>query len=286
MKRELHVERSGDGSAKIFSAGTEPDWAGPVTFLIHGYNIAPQGAAEAYSALFDLMKELHILPAFVESRSWLLYWAGYTSGGLATGKTPIAPFTYAHQIPSACVAAGALKRYLDEKSTSAHINLIAHSLGCRLVLELLQSYATEWNRKPVFENIFLMAPAVPVFLLEHLSRLSRGPSMAKRVVVMCSERDMVLRGLFPLGQTVAREGVLPEAVGTRGNPLGRWTKTESTTNSHSNYFFDGQTAIALARTFGQATASALPRNSLRLALGGRTSRTLPGSALARRRLAK
>src|SRR6266851_7956041 len=170
MSRELQIGKDGNGNPSVWTRnGRAPDWSSPVCLLLHGYNVEPQGAASNYERLFRTIQEKAktLLPPLLDSRSWLVYWQGYASGGLAPGKTLSSPLTYASQIPSAREAAEALRRYIDQRSPTRfapQITLIAHSLGCRVALELLDSYARfPAKGTPEFPLMVLMAAAVPAY---------------------------------------------------------------------------------------------------------------------------
>jgi hypothetical protein len=284
MERELHIAQDGAGQPIVWSHGLEPDWSRPIAFLIHGYNVEPRGAAAAYARLFDTIRRVTLLPPLLDARSWLVYWAGYESGGLAPGKTLVSPLTYAAQIPSACDAARGLRDYIDRRSGGqAQVSLIAHSLGCRVALELLDAYAAfPTESTPEFPVLVLMAAAVPTHFLEDLQRLWRGALLPKRVIVLFSERDAILAGPFRLGQTIAGEGLLPRAVGATGRPVGFWTRVVRTRNGHSGYFGDLGAGAEIARAFGNAPPSNLPVFDREARIAIDPPRGLPASSLPSR----
>jgi len=278
--------RDGFGNPRVYTLpqAEAPDWNSPICFLLHGYNVEPQGALRSFTNLFDAVRrKATLLPSLLASRSWLVYWAGYASGGLASGKTLTSPLTYASQIPSACEAAAALRQYIDQESSGrAQVTLIAHSLGCRVALELLDSYATLATPTTLdFPLVVLMAAAVPTYFFEDLQRLWRGALLPKVSLVLFSEKDSILTGPFRIGQTIAGEGVLPRAVGATGRPSGGfWSQRVSTQNKHSGYFDDPATATEIARVLGQAAPRALPeRGSEGMVL---QSEKLPANELASR----
>jgi hypothetical protein len=146
--------------------------------------------------------------------------------------------------------------------------VVAHSLGCRLVLEFLgclrQEAAKAAGRAaegggpgqpavfavlPGLETliIFLMAGAVPVGAIERRPDDVRVP---RHIIVMHSAADRVLRGAFPLGQTFARgeQDWFPEAVGLRGLPSSaRWTSAEDMADyDHGDYWPMVETARVVA----------------------------------------
>jgi hypothetical protein len=284
MTQELAIIRDGKGQARVSNFGREPDWRMPITFLIHGYNVDPEGAASAYERLFSTSGMKTLPPPLLESRRWLVYWEGYASGGLATGKTILSPLTYAAQIPSACAAARALRQYIDQKSGGrAEVYLIAHSLGCRLALELLDQYAMmPSGAVPNFPAVVLMAAAVPTHFFEDLKRLWKGALLPGRVVVMFSESDWVLKVPFRAGQTYAGEGLFPKAVGATGGPAGYWARVVRTRNGHSGYFGDPKARAEIASAMGDARPVELPTFAGGAMISDSTGRSLPQSALPSR----
>jgi pimeloyl-ACP methyl ester carboxylesterase len=265
MIRELQIGKDQNGNPSVWTLNERaPDWSSPVCLLLHGYNVESQGAASNYKRLFHTIEATKtLLPPLLDSRSWVVYWQGYASGGLAPGKTLSSPFTYASQISSARKAAEALRRYIDERSPTRfapQITLIAHSLGCRVALELLDSYARFPTKgTPEFPLIVLMAAAVPAYFFEDLARLWKGALLPETTLVLFSRRDWILAVPFRAGQTQAGEGVFPEAVGATGRPgVGFWTRVVCTHNGHSGYFEDPQTAAEIAHSLGQAPPKGLP----------------------------
>jgi hypothetical protein len=253
MNRELLISPDG----RVTNFGNLPDWSSPLCFLIHGYNVEPRGAASAFERLFRTIRRETLLPSLLDSQSWLVYWQGYASGGLAAGKTGLSPLTYAAQIPSAIRAAEALREFIDRRPPSQfvpQITFIAHSLGCRVVLELLDSYAkSSVTNAPEFPLLVLMAAAVPVYFFEDLVRLWKGALLPSRRLILFSKKDKILSVAFRIGQTRAHEGIFPKAVGATGQPGGGfWNRVVCTRNAHSSYFEDTNTAVEIASSLGQA----------------------------------
>jgi pimeloyl-ACP methyl ester carboxylesterase len=239
----------------------EPDWKKAVAFLLHGYNVEPSKAAPDFDRLLRAIERVPPpLPTLLDTQSWAVYWQGYTSAGLAGGKTLLSPLHYADQIPSAREAAHALYHYLNNNAPDkTPVTLVAHSLGCRVALELLDLYAisSEENR-PTFPLAVLMAAAVPTYFFEDLSRLWRGALLPDRVLVFFSSRDIVLQAAFRAGQTIAGEGFFPKAVGATGAPQGFWRHAVRTRNGHSGYFDDILTSAEIARALGKPVPVNLP----------------------------
>jgi len=262
MVGELRIDKDRHGLPTVFTEpGREPDWSRPVCLLLHGYNVNAQTANTSYTQLFGTIRRQAGLPPFLQKRSWLVSWPAYASWGLGRGKTIFSPLTYPLQIPSAVDAADALKRYIDRSNADGvEITLLAHSLGCRVALELLDRYASSpGGTASQFPLVVLMAAAIPTYFFEDRERLWRGALLPRQTMVLFSGRDSILTGPFRVGQTIAGEGMFPKAVGATGRPMsGFWTHVIPTRNRHSGYFVDPTTAGHIAQSFGQAPPKLLP----------------------------
>jgi hypothetical protein len=286
MNRELHVVVGSSGAPLVVAPGLEPDWSTPVCLLLHGYNVDPPGAQRAFSSLFSTIEHAVAVPTLLISQSWLLCWPGYVSLGLASGKAQMSALTYPNQITSARRAAEAMREYIDQRSgKNPQISIIAHSLGSRVALELLDSYARyPGSVTPYFPVLILMAAALPTYFFEDLAALWQGALLPEKKLILFSERDRVLIGAFRIGQTVAGEGYFPRAVGATGHPpVGFWTDVFETTNNHSGYFADQKTANEIARSLGSAPPKLLPASPL---TGGAivTAASLPSKQLDTRHI--
>jgi pimeloyl-ACP methyl ester carboxylesterase len=245
-------------------------WDRPVTLLIHGYNNTPPQATANFDRLLGIMEEsVGLLPVDLQERSWLVLWQGYASIG-GGEKVPYggSEVSYPAQLKTARGVATALKNFIDKHGgNKAKINIIAHSLGCRAVLELLQLYAL-YPLRPRFGIIVLMAAAVPTHFVEPKigkvgekvhGRLRPGAVIADKTVVLFSSSDQILGRAFHAGQWAAGEGFFPRAVGRVGKPFDLWTYCLPTSNDHSDYFGDQHTAAIIAREFGAAVPQPLPK---------------------------
>ena len=158
------------------------------------------------------------------------------------------------------------------------MSIVGHSLGCRLVLEMLGRLA------PVnlqLDVIALMAAAVPTERVE-----AGGPlaGTAARPVIMrkfFSEQDAVLQLGFPPGQQSAfMQGIDPspglEAVGRHGNP-GSFGAPELTTDGHGDYWADARVADCILQDIDPTLSSGPAAREL-------LSRPLPASPATARRM--
>jgi hypothetical protein len=150
----------------------------------------------------------------------------------------------------------ALAQYLSSELESANgvpveVTFVAHSLGCRLILEVLRSKLENHQNNWQVRLVFLMAAAVPVRLVEYDERLCRAAITPTASHVAYSPRDIVLQGPFRVGQKFEPgSGLVPSAVGSWGEPMELWTRRIGTRNGHGDYFTDPRTARHLADALG------------------------------------
>jgi alpha/beta hydrolase family protein DUF900 len=207
LLREAHVEPK-----NLLSAGDS------FLFLIHGFANSRDDAEEAYRRLTTALD-----PSW-QKRVVHVFWPG-------DGTAPIAPGTYAswlypftskaeyswqptRAVESAQLIAdligGALYVRSQMKGIAGWprgplvIYIVAHSLGCRLTLELfrnLRVVALHANRADLEIRLaVLMAGAVPLFLLTDRAPLASAMEVPSRTLVYHSKRDRALGFVFRLGQ--------------------------------------------------------------------------------------
>lgn len=95
-----------------------------------------------------------------------------------------------------------LVRFLDRvtsKYSRPPISVVAHSLGCRLVLETSkQLIASNWT----LEQVCLMAAAINDYSLAAEENYLDACKSSARVGILASRKDYVLRLAYPLGNAV------------------------------------------------------------------------------------
>lgn len=179
--------------------------------LVHGYNV---GEAAGQRSMAHLRHALREGCSTLARQLFTVTWPGNAAwhrGG---------PAAYFAIVPVARKAGEVFADYLVSEyelgGGPRELVIIAHSLGCRLTLEFLRNL--DRKRRPArLEKIvvILMAAAVPCDMDD---LLGAARANADEVVVLHSSEDKVLRRWFRLGETAAREGTLPEAIGYKGNP--------------------------------------------------------------------
>lgn len=226
-----------------------PDWftqAGTCVIYIHGYNVTTRKAHKAYAQFIE-----HFDDSFPVAG---VYWPGDARLGWFSF------LSYPWEIPTACTCAERLLTYLLEIQRidqARRFHVVCHSLGARLLLELLKSAPLgELN----IATIHLMAAAVPTMLISVGQDLAIGDDKVPRRRVYYSDDDTTLQFAFPTGQLAAaglglEKQIYFEAVGRFGNPS-TFTpyRTARDGNGHGHYWKD----TAVARQVGQDLGMAFP----------------------------
>jgi hypothetical protein len=134
--------------------------------------------------------------------------------------------------------------------TPIDVHLVSHSLGGRVVLELLKYLARNPNTV-VVRSLSVMACAVPVKRVADRADLQPAVLVPARTQVLHSTDDLVLRLAFPPGETLGGDGLFPEAVGRFGGPLGAWTSSRRMAGyGHGDYWDSIYAAQLLAQHLG------------------------------------
>lgn len=257
--------RFGRLSEEIHETGNLPD-GNPILF-IHGFNTNQYEAEWNYKNFAKEFANLGI-PDFHCKRIAHFYWPGNNGfpGFIDRRKDwrkkslldIITGLTYSWQIKKAKAAATLLARHIMEKGTvSKPFVIVAHSLGCRLTLELLKHLAdNHMNIANRVQFTTLMAGAVPEKMLEDIT----GPyhklrSWQSPMACIFSKNDNTLKTYFPMGQKLARSRFVAgeqvkyksAAIGYSGNPPAFWTggQMESTID-HGEYWENPKVAAFLA----------------------------------------
>jgi pimeloyl-ACP methyl ester carboxylesterase len=186
--------------------------------LIHGYNNNLKAGEEAYAGFEALQRELAGLDAdtpVAGGRLVQVYWPGDADWGL------VSPLFYPWSLERARETAAALAATLARaarESGHKQLDVVAHSMGCRLTLELLKQLCDKSDI--TVGRVVLMAGAVPTFLLEprpdrQKLREAFDAVLSDAGLSLYSSSDKVLAYAFPIGQTAAPgpEGFFPTALG-------------------------------------------------------------------------
>jgi len=260
----LSVRSSNVGGPVKTSVTEYPDgWTDnstSITLLIHGFNNNQKEAEDAYK------KFLARLGCWPLNKIGCFYWPGDAEFSFLQ----ILDFlSYPTEIPDAKASAQSLANHLqvisENSGNGVEFNLIGHSMGCRLILELLGVLPD--NVK--INLIMLMAAAVPVELLAPGEKLEKISKKLNNRIVLYSESDLVLQYAFPAGQALATTmgtdgGPYFEAVGRHGNPSEFPSKEPISRNGndHGDYWDDKIAVTELSTQLGIAHKRLLTSRSL------------------------
>lgn len=193
--------------------------------LVHGFNDHYGEAGERYYG-FRVMQRRHFAGEHGDIAEELERLFGDTFWpGDADWPGPLDwldALVYPVAVHTAQDAAKLLADLIERIPGLLRAHFVAHSLGCRVVLEAVKIL---WERGyPSIGAICLMAAAVDRDAVSPGGRfadlLAALGDTGSEILVLHSRRDKVLRFTFPLGQTGAGEGFLPEALGLEGPPPG------------------------------------------------------------------
>lgn len=231
--------------------------------LVHGFNASEDEAFEAFDRFKGAM--LQIAPA-LEKDIGYVFWPGdyYAGPGSGVYRWAVYPRRVRTAIQCASELAGYIRKRISVNRKPPEFVFVAHSLGCRLVIEALSLLSIQ-ERQSV--RLILMAAAYPVNLVA--SAKAPGTSQLKSSLVLFSKADAVLRVFFPPGERLARTSGngWPEAVGLRGLPLlGPWTeRAEMSGFDHDRYWKSSDVQEEVCRFLGFTVAISQPIRQLRSA---------------------
>jgi pimeloyl-ACP methyl ester carboxylesterase len=236
--------------------------------MIHGFNNDEGVARRRYATLHRALLACAARPGdserLIDERSVWFFWPGDRYGVVG----------FRRNIGVAQDAARRLADYLISVRSSAgtrpqEIRVVAHSLGCRLLLELslLLDQARSADRgAPQIRDTCLMAAAVPTALCEDGNIFGSrpevsGPRPARIEQVLFSGRDKALLA-FRFGGAEEGAGRLPHAVGRTGLPRRRWHYPVDTGLGHGDYYGHPKSAGEVTRLFDIVRSRSLPEHNI------------------------
>ena len=217
-----------------------------LTLLIHGYNNTQDAAATAYDAFFDVQRELAgaaNLEEMPADRDFVkVFWPG---DGWGVAGSLFYPVALGRAKEAALILVQALEELAAYQGGSLTIEVIGHSMGCRLALELMKHL--ELSPMISVYRVVFMAAAVPIVFLEdvaHVDSLYAAYEATCKAggLSLYSPADAVLSGAFPIGETASagEPGGFPVALGhdfwQTGHPLSRFEQAEIAGAGHSDYW--------------------------------------------------
>jgi hypothetical protein len=214
--------------------------------LIHGYNVTETAAAKTLNGFKASLA--YFAPKLPEG-TFTCTWTGnmWSLGPAAY------PFMLRYAKESAKVLLREIIKWYARPWAAEELVIVAHSLGCRLTLEMLSAMNSQGRPQSLKKLVvILMAAAVPVEHMELEGKLRDALGAADTTIVLHSQDDGVLRKWFRIGQTVALDGRWPEAVGLGGSPQSAgWSQsTPMHAFDHSDYWAELETAELICRILG------------------------------------
>jgi alpha/beta hydrolase family protein DUF900 len=266
-----HVLKGPDGGAAGHSR---------VILLLHGYANTLDDARASYQVFEgNLLREQPTIGGPNLPDIFRMYWPGDSEL-----LTPLYYASYPADIGVAKNSAPPIEAYLRNLPAPIggviEIFLIAHSLGNRVLLELLNRFAG--GNKPAklqLRGAVMMAAAVPVAKVRFGGPLHYASLLPERRFALHSRSDMVLLLGFPLGEIAGGDALplpwdWPEAVGRNGNPPTNWTlpvamrrARDNKGYGHSDYWPGPEVSEPVVQALGVPTVRTLPSSAI-------TSRTI------------
>jgi pimeloyl-ACP methyl ester carboxylesterase len=211
--------------------------------MVHGFNNSASDAKKGYLSALDSLEAYFERSRNAPDAIAFFNWPGDVGGWFSLAGYP-------YDIPRARQSGERLAQYLKSfpnASTAGGIKVsfIGHSLGCRLILEMLAAELPTALALNI-EVVNLMAPAVPIELVNASGSLEPAVRSPRQILKCYSRQDLVLWTAFPTGQRAAyalgqEKKYYGEAVGLYGHPTAVGTPVE-TSNGHSDYWADRSVA--------------------------------------------
>lgn len=155
------------------------DWDGPISIYIHGYDKPFEEAVEDAAMLYNEYQE------YDPQRKFLPVLFSWPSVGFRTEYgTDEANLEWSTDSFDAF-----LDRLLKEKSESSTIDLVAHSMGARLIYWYLNKHRE--SHGPLFRNLFLCSADVDYHTAEEKKKLLED-AVTNKVYIFVSDRDKPL----------------------------------------------------------------------------------------------
>jgi pimeloyl-ACP methyl ester carboxylesterase len=251
--------------------------------LIHGFNTTEAEAEERYRKFQDELSGALAGRLGLVGEVWEFHWPG---------NHPIpemSDLSYGPRVPIATLSGRELADYLAGLGSHQAVNIVAHSLGCRVALAAIQEIRRMHDNGAyngaTIGQVFLMAAAVPVLFCQ-ATREFPTPAPGSSEHVLYSRRDLILLAGFRLGQRDLGEP--GNAVGRNGEPIYRWSTRSDMRIDHGDYWTASRVARIIGAIFKPGTWRSLPQQGLPRADGGLWIRStpvqyLPSSTVERRR---
>jgi hypothetical protein len=173
--------------------------------MVHGFNNNDGEAAVAYEGFRQRQLEAFTELSAIDLNRRLAdaFWPGDADWGFFD----LVDFgVYSRAVGHARLTAARMCELLDSMPSLLEVEFMGHSLGCRIILETLE-ILRQRRYGPVVRRVCLMAPAVPMEMLEpggkYHGLLAKLAADGTRMLVLHSREDRVLHLAFGAGQALA-----------------------------------------------------------------------------------
>ena len=281
MARELTIRESDFGGRyrnSVEPHNTVLNDHNPLVFLVHGYNVHGNKARESYRVYEkNLLFSNRIRAEYI----WKFFWPGSYKNWVKSGAYYFRQVRKSNEFGKRF--AEFISTTLINSNSAAPIIFVGHSLGCRVILELLYELKKKYSTKPQHLaklkriKIILMAAAVPISLVK------KGRRFNDLIIdklgskhVLYSTNDSVLKIPFRIGEVLASDGIWPEAVGLKGNPENIWNSPRRNTYlKHGDYWENNDNAKYFLDRYNGAVERSLGKNQI-------VSEDIPGRSIKER----
>jgi hypothetical protein len=234
-----------------------------LVILVHGLDVSAAKATSTYQSFVDeVTKADDQLAAQSFCAYWGFHWPSDHSGPHGVSKI-VAKSEYSSRVEFARSAGEQLADLLSRLGSHQEVYFVAHSLGCRVVMETLfkiSRWQVPWLGASV-KGAFLMAAAVPwLFCTEEppggdpalIPHFFKKRPAEPVEWVFYSDNDSALNKAFKIGQWLHGEGG-GEAVGRQGLPPGRWCHPVKTDLDHPDYWPNKDIILRVPHMLGLQT---------------------------------
>ncbi len=221
---------------------------GRLVVFVHGYNDSYAGGAGNYKAFLQLLDaEWGPPPGRLVPDLGRMFWPGDKNWG------PLSWISFPLELEPADESAARMAAFIEDvggRGRPIRLDIIAHSLGCRVVLNALTilaqnhpgSRGTHIVGSVEVHTVCLMAGAVPVEYVEPGEKYWDGASLPRRISCLFSEADPVIGLAAPLGYTAAGERFFPPCIGYAGPPAGFPGSGEEVFGARHGDYWSGKVA--------------------------------------------
>jgi len=179
-----------------------------LVFVVHGFNVSRKSGRSSFKGVVALADQ-----ASVPGVRWM--------GVLWPGDHFLRALSYPSEERDADRSASRLADFIRQVAPDEPIDFVAHSLGCRVVLETMRRLLPSG---PPVNQVVLMAGAVDDDAVARRTRYRAAVAAAGRVATLSSRKDRVLRFAFPIGDFLVglfSGGYTRRALGFHGPRPGR-----------------------------------------------------------------